>query len=173
MTTFWHPDGRQVSVQEFIALLYGELPSLFASEADLRRIWSLPDTRLKLLEGLKERGFGPEQLHEIQRILDAEQSDLFDVLAHIAYRYPPQTRNSRAQRALREYGGRYASKQRSFIEFVLSHYIRTGVEELDMQKLAPLLTLKYGSLDDAIRNLGDPQDVRTIFRNFQGYLYVE
>lgn len=173
MTTFWHPDGRQVTVKEFIDMLYGELPELFASEADLRRIWSMPDTRQKLLEGLKERGFGPEQLHEIQLILDAEESDLFDVLAHIAYKYPPQTRNSRAQRALREVGGRYASKQRAFIEFVLSHYVRTGVEELNMPKLATLLNLRYGSLDDAMRVLGDPHDVRQMFREFQGYLYVE
>jgi type I restriction enzyme R subunit len=173
MTTFWHPDGRQVSVQEFIAMLYGELPELFASEAELRRIWSLPDTRQKLLNGLAERGFGADQLHEIQQILDAEQSDLFDVLAHIAYRYPPQTRDSRAQRALREVGGRYASKQRSFIEFVLAHYVRTGVEELDIPKLATLLTLKYGSLADAMRDLGNPQDVSRVFREFQGYLYVE
>jgi len=173
MTTFWHPNGKQVSVQEFIEMLYGALPELFASEADLRRIWSMPNTRQILLDGLKERGFGPEQLHEIQLILDAEQSDLFDVLAHIAYRYPPQTRDSRAQRALREVGGRYASKQRSFIEFVLSHYVRTGVEELDAHKLATLLNLKYGSLDDAMRNLGDPTAVRDMFYEFQGYLYVE
>jgi type I restriction enzyme R subunit len=173
MTTFWHPDGKQVSVQEFIELLYGALPALFASEADLRRIWSMPDTRQKLLIGLQERGFGAAQLHEIQQILDAEQSDLFDVLAHIAYRYPPQTRDSRAQRALREVGGRYASKQRAFIEYVLSHYVRTGVEELDMPKLATLLNLRYGTLDDAMRDLGNPQDVSRVFREFQGYLYME
>ncbi len=173
MTTFWHPDGKQVSVQEFIEMLYGELPNLFASEADLRRIWSMPDTRQKLLVGLNERGFGATQLHEIQLILDAEASDMFDVLAHIAYRYPPLTRNSRAQRAMREVGGRYASKQRSFIEYVLSHYVRTGVEELDMPKLAMLLTLKYGSMVDAMQDLGEPSEVSRVFRDFQGYLYVE
>ena len=98
---------------------------------------------------------------------------MFDVLAHIAYRYPPLTRNSRAQRAMREVGGRYASKQRSFIEYVLSHYVRTGVEELDMPKLAMLLTIKYGSMVDAMQDLGEPSEVSRVFRDFQGYLYVE
>ena len=173
MTTYWHPDGRQVTVQEFIELLYGELPALFRSEADLRRIWSQPDTRKLLLDGLHERGFGPDHLHEIQTLMDAEDCDLFDVLAHIAYRYPTQTRDTRAQRALREVGGRYASKQRSFIEFVLAHYTRNGVEELDVTKLSPLLTLRYGSMVDAIQDLGQPAEVSAAFREFQRYLYVE
>lgn len=45
-------------------------------EAELRRLWSSPDTRSKLLQGLAEKGFG------------AEHSDLFDVLAHVAYALP-------------------------------------------------------------------------------------
>ena len=38
-----------------------------------------------LLQGLAEKGFGHEQLAEMQRIIDAEKSDLFDVLAYVAY----------------------------------------------------------------------------------------
>lgn len=37
--------------------------------------------RKKLLEGLAEKGFGNDQLAEMQKIIDAEKSDLFDVLA--------------------------------------------------------------------------------------------
>jgi type I restriction enzyme R subunit len=173
MTTYWHPDGRQVTVQEFIEMLYGQLPSLFTSEAELRRLWSQPDTRKILLDGLQERGFGHDQLHEIQTIMDADASDMYDVLAHIAYRYPPQTRDTRAQRALREVGGRYTSKQRSFLEYVLSHYVRNGVDELDVHKLSPLLTLRYGSIADAMRDLGQPSEVGQTFREFQRFLYVE
>ena len=35
-----------------------------------------------LLEGLAKKGFGNEQLTEMQKIIDAEKSDLFDVLPH-------------------------------------------------------------------------------------------
>jgi type I restriction enzyme R subunit len=38
---------------------------------------------------LAEKGFGHEQLAEMQKIIDAENSDLFDVLAHVAYALPP------------------------------------------------------------------------------------
>ena len=50
----------------------------------------------KLLQGLAEKGFGSEQLAEMQKIIDAEKSDLFDVLAHVAYAFPPLTREERA-----------------------------------------------------------------------------
>jgi type I restriction enzyme R subunit len=136
-------------------------------------LWSQPDTRKILLDGLQERGFGHDQLHEIQTIMDADASDMYDVLAHIAYRYPPQTRDTRAQRALREVGGRYTSKQRSFLEYVLSHSVRNGVDELDAHKLSPLLTLRYGSIADAMRDLGQPSEVGQTFREFQRFLYVE
>src|SRR5690606_35548780 len=92
MTTFWHPDGTPMSAQQFMELLFGQLPEFFQRETELRELWSSPDTRTKLLAGLAEKGFGRDQLREMQRIIDAEKSDLFDVLAHVAYALPPLTR---------------------------------------------------------------------------------
>ncbi len=62
-------------------------------EAELRELWSEPDTRARLLEGLAEKGFGKEQMAEMQKVIDAEKSDLFDVLAHVAYALAPKIRN--------------------------------------------------------------------------------
>ena len=59
------------------------LPEFFKDKEELRSIWSSPDTRRKLLDGLAEKGFGQEQLLEMQKIIDAEKSDLFDVLADL------------------------------------------------------------------------------------------
>jgi type I restriction enzyme, R subunit len=80
-----HPDGTPMSAQQFMESLFGKLPEFFKDEAELRTLWSAPDTRKKLLQGLAEKGFGREQLSEMQRIIDAEKSDLFDVLAYVAY----------------------------------------------------------------------------------------
>ena len=98
-TAFWHPDGTPMSAQQFMESLFGKLPEFFKDEAELRALWSAPDTRKKLLQGLAEKGFGHEQLAEMQRIIDAEKSDLFDVLAYVAYALPPLTREERAARA--------------------------------------------------------------------------
>ncbi len=99
VTSFWHPDGTPMSAQQFMELLFGRLPEFFKKEAELRALWSVPDTRAKLLQGLAEKGFGPEQMAEMQRIIDAEKSDLFDVLAYVAYALPTLTREERATRA--------------------------------------------------------------------------
>jgi type I restriction enzyme R subunit len=173
-TTFWHPDGTPMSAQQFMEMLFGKLPDFFKNEAELRRLWSVPDTRKKLLQGLAEKGFGGEQLAEMQRIIDAEKSDLFDVLAHVAYALPPLTREQRAARAKLDISTHFNSKQQIFLDFVLSHYVNVGVEELDQDKLTPLLLLKYhNSIADALDDLGKAEEIGRAFAGFQKYLYQE
>ncbi len=173
MTTFWHPDGTLMSAQQFLELLFGKLPDFFKNEAELRAIWSAPDTRAKLLHGLAEKGFGQDQLSEMQKIIDAEKSDLFDVLAHVAYAMAPLTREVRATNAKVYINTRFSAKQQVFLDFVLSHYVSVGVEELDQSKLTPLLRLKYhNSIADAVVDLGKPEDIGKLFADFQKYLYA-
>ena len=173
-TTFWHPDGTPMSAQQFMELLFGELPDFFQSEAELRALWSAPDTRAKLLQGLAEKGFGHDQLAEMQKIIDAERSDLFDVLAHVAYAMAPITRAVRADQARVYINSKFSAKQQTFLDFVLSHYVSVGVEELEQSKLTPLLRLKYhDSLADAVADLGRPEDIGQAFAGFQKYLYQE
>jgi len=174
VTTFWHPDGAPMSAQQFLEMLFGKLPEFFTNEAELRALWSLPATRAKLLEGLAEKGFGHEQLTEMQRIIDAENSDLFDVLAHVAYALPPLTREERAAKAKVEISTHFNSKQQVFLAFVLSQYVKVGVEELNQAKLTPLLRLKYhDSIADAVADLGNPEDIGKVFAGFQKYLYQQ
>jgi type I restriction enzyme R subunit len=174
MTTFWHPDGTPMSAQQFMELLFGRLPDFFKDEAELRAIWSAPDTRKKLLQGLAEKGFGGEQLAEMQKIIDAEKSDIFDVLAHVAYALPPLTREERAAKAKVIIHTHFNSKQQVFLDFVLSHYVSVGVEELDQEKLTPLLRLKYhDSIADAVADLGRPDEIGKVFAGFQKYLYQQ
>jgi len=171
-TTFWHPDGTPMSALQFMELLFGKLPEFFKDEAELRAIWSAPETRKKLLQGLAEKGFGGDQLAEMQRIIDAEKSDLFDVLAHVAYALPPVTREVRAANAKVFIHARFGAKQQVFLDFVLSHYVKVGVEELDQEKLTPLLLLKYNySMSDAMSDLGGAEETRSLFAGFQKYLY--
>ncbi|MDD4906396.1 MAG: DEAD/DEAH box helicase family protein [Methylobacter tundripaludum] len=172
VTSFWHPDGTPMSAQQFMELLFGRLPEFFKNEAELRELWSLPDTRAKLLFGLAEQGFGKEQLLEMQKIIDAENSDLFDVLAHVAYALPPLSREQRAARAKVEIHAHFNSKQQAFLDFVLAHYVQVGVEELDREKLTPLLRIKYhGAIADAVADLGRPEEIGKVFAGFQKYLY--
>lgn len=172
VTTYWHPDGTPISAQQFMELLFGKLPEFFKNEQELRSIWSVPDTRAKLLAGLAEQGFGAEQLGEMQRIINAEKSDLFDVLAYVAYALQTLSRQERADLARTSIPVHFAGKQQAFLEFVLSQYVRVGVEELASEKLGPLLRLRYNNaIADAIADLGPPEDIGRVFAGFQKYLY--
>ncbi|MBW7863311.1 MAG: DEAD/DEAH box helicase family protein [Candidatus Hydrogenedentes bacterium] len=171
-TTFWSPDGTPMSAAQFLESLFGALPDFFKNEDELRAIWSVPDTRKAFLQGLADRGFGPEPMAEMQRIIDAEKSDLFDVLAYVAFAMPTVTRAERAAAARTRLHGRFTAKQEAFLDFVLSHYVRQGVEELDQEKLAPLIRLRYNNaVADAVADLGKPHEIRRIFTGFQKYLY--
>jgi type I restriction enzyme R subunit len=173
-TSFWSADGRPISAEEFLNTLFGELPSFFKNEDELRTLWSSPITRRTLLEKLDEAGFGKEELSTLQKLIDAEKSDLFDMLEYVFNSdIKPMTREARVASAQATIFALLNNKQKEFIEFVLSKYIETGVEELDQEKLPILLTNKYQSLEDAKEILGDVANISRLFIEFQQHLYKQ
>ncbi len=124
-------------------------------------------------EGWPKKAMAAEQLAEISRMIDAEKSDVFDVLAYIAFALAPITRAERVDTRKADILGRYDAKLRAFLDFVLAQYIRQGVRELDQDKLSMLLELKYHSVPDAIDQLGDVPMIRDTFEGFQQYLYKQ
>lgn len=173
-TSFWSADGRPISAEEFLRSLFGELPKLFENEHELRRIWSNPITRRALLERLEEAGFPKSDLLTLQKLVDMENSDLYDVLEYVFNGdYIALTREARARAAEATIFALLNDQQKEFITFVLSKYIETGVEELDQEKLPILLNNKYQSLEDAKEILGDVSNISKLFIEFQQHLYQE
>ncbi len=173
-TTFWHPDGTPISAAQFLEQLFGVLPALFVDEDGLRELWSDPVTRQGLLKGLSEKGFGADQLRAIQQVIDAENADLYDVLAYIAFALSPHSRKERAAQAKDAIDQHFDDKQRAFLDFVLGQYIKLGVGELDTTKLTPLLKLRYNNaISDAHADLGDVVQIRKLFVGFQKWLYAD
>ncbi len=173
-TSFWGPDGKPMSAAQFVQSLFGVLPQLFNDEDELRRLWSAPETRKRLLDGLEERGFSRDQLNSIRSVIDAEASDLFDVLAYVAYVRPPETREERVALRRSAILNGLSESQRGFLDFVLSQYVTEGEDELDLEKLPRLLDVKYGSSSEGLQALGaSVREVQEAFRGFQGKLYAE
>jgi type I restriction enzyme, R subunit len=171
-TSFWGPDGKPLSAAQFMESMFGALPEFFKDEAELRTIWSDPDTRKALLEGLAEKGFSKASLAEMQKIIEADKCDLFDVLAYVAFATALETRTVRANRATVAAHQQFNNKQQAFVDFVLGQYVEQGVDELDTEKLSPLLKLRYkNAIADALKDLGSPEQIRQVFVGFQQYLY--
>lgn len=170
-TSFWGPDGTPLSAEEFLQQLFGDLPTFFENEDQLREIWSHPDTRKKLLEGLEEKGYSAEQLEGIRKLISAEKSDLFDVLGYIAFALAPVTREERVVEHKDLIYSHYDDRQQAFLDFVLTQYINIGVGELQSEKLPTLLELKYQGIHDATQELGEVGQIREMFVGFQKHLF--
>jgi type I restriction enzyme R subunit len=172
-TTFMGPDGIPVSAEQFIAQLFDtlSLPEFFSSEAELREVWSNPITRKTLLGRLAEVGFSEGDLKEIQTLIDAENSDLFDVLEYVAFVKPTVSRIERVLASRIDAKRDLSPNQIDFIHFVLDRYVATGVEELEVEKLPDLIKLKYEALQDGLEALGGAEKARKTFIDFQKYLY--
>ena len=171
-TSFWSADGKPISAEEFLSNLFGELPKLFKDEEELRKLWSSPVTRRILLDNLDTAGFPKDDLLTLQKLVDMEKSDLYDVLEYVFNGdYIAMTREARARAAEATIFALINEKQKEFITFVLSKYIETGVDELDQEKLPILLTNKYQSLEDAKEILGDVANISRLFIEFQEHLY--
>jgi type I restriction enzyme R subunit len=174
-TSFWSAEGKPISAEEFLNNLFGELPNLFKDEAQLREIWSKPNTRKELLEKLDAAGFPKSDLEIVQKLVNMEKSDLFDVLEYVFNgNYEGMTREERVATSQATIFALLDSKQREFIEFVLSKYIESGVEELDLEKLPRLIESKYKSFEDARQFLGSEfGNLSTLFVEFQKHLYEQ
>lgn len=168
-TSFWSQKGP-ISAQEFLKQLFGDLPSFFKSEDELRKLWSLPSTRKKLLEELDEKGYTQSQLEDLTKLVHGEDSDLYDVLSYVAYHKDLVPRLDRADKAKIQFSD-YNPKQQDFLNFVLDQYVKEGIYELDVEKLPDLLELKYNAITDAKRELGEIKSIRDTFIGFQQNLY--
>jgi type I restriction enzyme R subunit len=172
-STMFYLDGKPISAEEFLQRLFNTLnfPQFFGSEDDLRKLWANPVTRKELLKKLEEQGCGKSELSKIQEMIEAENSDLFDVLEYVSYARKPITRAERVSQAQSNIYTFLNERQRDFIGFVLRNYVQEGVEELDTGKLSATLTSKYGSVYEGQKQLGDVDEIKRIFVDFQQHLY--
>ncbi len=176
ITTHFFMGGERVSAEEFLQRVFDllHLPEFFGGEQKLREIWANPNTRHELLVQLEEKGCRKDDLVEFQKVINAENSDLFDVLEYIAYRTPPISREERVKIAegIIESDLILTPEQCNFIEFVCGNYMRGGVDELDISNLGSMLNVKYGSVYEGTKILGEVEKIQDICINFQQILYA-
>ncbi len=174
-STYFYVDGMPISAEDFLKRLFDkiQLPVLLGSEEQLRKLWANPITRRDLLEKLEREGCSKDDLQKLQELIDAENSDLFDVLQYIAYAKPTVSRAARVETSKDNIFNLLNEEQREFIGYVLRNYVDVGVDELDVSKLSTVLTAKYGSLHSAQERLGNAQGIQDTFVDFQQHLYSE
>ncbi|MEO7222983.1 MAG: type I restriction-modification enzyme R subunit C-terminal domain-containing protein [Devosia sp.] len=162
-----------MSAQQFLERLFGDLTGLIVDEDALRAEWSDPDRREKLIAVLADRGYDSDKLDDMRRLIDAPNSDLFDVLAYIRFTSPPKTRAERAEATAGRTIAASDGEMPDFLVGVLQAYATHGESELSLSKLATFLTARYGTLADAKSKLGDTATIRAAFVDIQRELYAD
>lgn len=175
-TRYIDENGKPLTLQEFVERLLQQLPGLFKSVEELRDIWSDPDQRETLLNKLVQAGFDKEQLTVLRRMFEAEECDVFDLLAFLAFEQPMSTRHYRAEavRNNQDFFGQYQQdKAQNFLRFVLNRYEQTGVTELSRERLPALIELSgLGTTKDASQAFGGkPAHLLEAFKQLQHQLY--
>ena len=172
-TTYWGPDGKPMTAQQFLERLFGDLEGMIANEDELRQLWSNPDSREHFVALLEQRGYDGEKLAEMRRLVDAPNSDLFDVLAYIRFATPTKTREARANTARDGVVAAASQSMREFLLGVLQAYVARGEGELAARKLSDFLNARYGTIADAKAALGDIPAIRQAFVDVQADLYAD
>jgi type I restriction enzyme R subunit len=142
-TTYVGEDGIPLKTHEFLEFLVGILDKFFHDETQLRELWSDPVKREELLEKLRSMQIDEVQLEELKAIFDAEDSDIYDVLAHLSFNLDIKTRSERAFAVhYRKYIEKYHNgKVKEFLNFILERYEKDGVKEMGSDKLSSLIKL--------------------------------
>jgi type I restriction enzyme R subunit len=172
-STMFYLDGKPASAEEFIKKLFDtlKLPEILGSEDDLRKLWSNPITRSELISKIEKHGCSKDDLNKLRELINAENSDLFDVLQYIAYSNPAISRKERVDLAEDNIYNFINKEQVNFIRFVLNNYIKEGIDELDISNLSTIINAKYGSINEAQKELGSSSEIKEAFTNFQKFLY--
>ena len=171
-TTYWSADGKPISAAQFLERLFGDLAGMVADEDRLRAIWSDPDNRERFLEQLDERGYDSSRLDDIRQLVDAPDSDLFDVLGYMLYANPPKTRQERADDVRQSGLDRAGGELRDLLLGILRAYESHGETELASDKLQSFMIGRYGSVGEGRERLGDLPAVKAAFLQMQARLYA-
>lgn len=168
---FMDVDGKPISTKEFIEKIFGHLPQYFNSKEELIKIWANPLSREELLNKLEIAGFGIDKLTSLQEIIDAKESDLLDVLEYIAYSIKPIKRLDRVEENRDSIYSNLNDNKKDFVNFLVDLYIKAGVSQLSNSNIKDVINMKYNSLEDAKKNLGNISSIKEVFTNFQKSLY--
>lgn len=172
-TTYWSPEGKPISAAAFLERLFGDLSGIVADEDQLRAVWSVPDNREHFLRQLSDRGYDADRLDDIRRLVDASDSDLFDVLSYIMFTNPPKTRHDRAN-GVRSLGmADTDGETKDLLLAILTAYEARGESELATKKLGTFLIARYGSVSEGKARLGGLPAIKDAFLAMQQSLYSE
>jgi type I restriction enzyme R subunit len=166
------PDGKQLRVIRYTDYAGEKVRTLFPDVKELRKQWSDPAARTKIIESLAERGISFDELAEAA---GQPEADPFDLICHLAHNAPLRTRRERAH-ALRtdrkDFFGQYSPEARQILEELLEKYAEHGTAQFvlpDVLDVPPISD--HGQPGEIVRLFGGAKELREAVTQLQTLLY--
>ncbi|MBN9392191.1 MAG: DEAD/DEAH box helicase family protein [Chloroflexi bacterium] len=157
-----------------ITMKAGEVTrKLYQSGEELRKHWADPTQRAELTESLSANGIDFKVLADL---MDEPEADPLDLLCHLAFNSPVQTRKARANRLRKEqrqFFEKYTPAAQQVLEDILEKYSSYGVSEFvvpDVLKVPPIS--QRGRLHELIRMFGGADKLKEAVVEMQQLLYA-
>lgn len=165
--------GKQLRTVEFTSYAADQLRSLYMSAEDFRDHWADPRERQAIIEALEERGVALEHL---EQVMGREDSDPFDLLCHLAFGRPLQTRKQRADAARSQKKDAYTTYgpvAQTILDQLLDQYAEHGIDELggaDVFKVLP--ATKHMNFSEVGRAFGGQPKLRQALDELPRLIYA-
>lgn len=163
--------GNHLKAAEYKEYSKKEVEKLGLTLDDFKDIWIEEGRRREFLEKLKEHSVSPDAL---AKLLDREDTDFFDILAHVAFDAPIISRDERAQAIeirKQEFLSSLGQEAQPILLALLDQYRVGGIEDISKKEVFNLPKFQEVGIEKIIDSFGGPEKARAAIEKLQTYLY--
>lgn len=167
------PDGKQLRVIKFTDYAAEKVRVLYPTASALRASWADLEQRAEIVAALEERGI---DLESLSRQAEQPQADPFDLLCHLAFNAPLQTRRQRAEMLKRkkpDFFGQYGPQARTILEELLEKYSEHGTAQFEMPQVLKVPPIsEHGNVREIAGYFGGAERLKEAVDQLQVLLYA-
>jgi type I restriction enzyme R subunit len=167
------PDGKQLRVIKFTDYAAEKVRVLYPTASSLQAKWADLEQRAEIIAALEERGIDFESL---SRQAGQPEADPFDLLCHLAFNAPLQTRKQRAEQLKRrkaDFFGQYGPEARGILEELLEKYSEHGTTQFELPEVLKVPPIsEHGNVSEIISIFGGAERLKDAVDQLQMLLYA-
>ena len=167
------PDGKQLRVIKFTDYAAEKVRTLYPTASALREKWADLEQRAEIIAALEERGI---DFQSLAREAGQPEADPFDLLCHLAFNAPLQTRRQRAEQLKRkkpDFFGQYGPEARAILEELLEKYSEHGTAQFEMPEVLKVPPIsEHGNVGEIIGIFGGAERLKEAVDQLQVLLYA-
>ncbi len=167
------PDGKQLRVIKFTDYAAEKVRILYPTASALRAKWADLEQRAEIIAALEERGI---DFASLAREAGQPEADSFDLLCHLAFNAPLQTRRQRAEQLKRkkpDFFGKFGPEARAILDELLEKYSEHGTTQFVMPEVLRVPPIsEHGNVTEIIGIFGGEERLKKAVDQLQVLLYA-